>query len=125
MMLTLAGNVIKLLLIITMVVQPVMASYAMAAMNHSQHQAATVVEQGHEGHHAMHQGMTPMQQQQDDDDMSAMNDCCNSAACCPAAVVEIVVMPCNSDSDFSISPYTVRDGIDLPAEIKPPRPLLS
>lgn len=124
MMLTLTGKVIKLLMIITMVVQPVVVSYAMAAMNHSQHQATAVVEQGHDGHHAMmHQGMSPMQHQ-DNDDMSAMNDCCNSAACCPAAVVEIVVMPYNSESDFSISPYTVRDGIDLPAEIKPPRPLL-
>ncbi len=123
MMVTLIGKVIKLLLIITMVVQPVMASYAMASMSHLQHPPVAVVEQDHDGHHSMHQEMSGTQQQ-DDDDMSAMNDCCNSTACCPAAVVEIVVMPYNNDSDFSISSYTVGDGIDLPAEIKPPRPLL-
>ncbi len=124
MMARITGKLLKLLLIITMVFQPVMVSYAMTSMNHSQHLATAAVEQGHDDHHAMHQDTSVTLQQDDDGDVSVMSDCCNSAACCPAAVVEIDVMPYDNDTGFSISPYTVRDGIDLPAEVKPPRPLL-
>jgi len=117
------------MLIVTMVVQPVALSYAMAGMDHSQHMAASViVMDNHTDEHTAH-SMGGMAAKQLDatqgDGMSAMNDCCNSAACCPAAVLEISVLPHQPTGLYSFTTHASWEAIALPAEIKPPRPLFS
>jgi len=118
MMVTLTGKVIKLLLISIMVAQQLMASYAMASMDHSQPKALSDITQSHD-RHSLHQEMSMTESQ----DAAAINDCCNSAACCPATVSVTDVMVLASNTHFFISPYTFRNGVELPAEVKPPRPL--
>jgi hypothetical protein len=120
-------KLIQLMLIVTMVVQPVALSYAMAGMDHSQHMSASViVMEHHTDEHAAH-GMAA--KQLDDatqgDGASAMNDCCNSAACCPAAVLEISVLSHQPTGLYSFSTHSSWEGIALSAEVKPPRPLFS
>ncbi len=110
------------MLIITMGVQPVMFSYAMANMDHSHHQASVVAGQNHDGHHVMHDDVSLAEPQ--DADTGALNDCCNSAACCPAAVADIDVMLHEPNTLSFVSSHTSWEGIDLPAEVKPPRSLL-
>jgi len=123
-------KLIQLMLIVTMVVQPVALSYAMAGMDHSQHMSASViVMENHTDEHAAH-GMGGMAAKQLDDatqgdGKSAMNDCCNSAACCPAAVLEISVLSHQPTELYSFTTHSPWEAIALPAEVKPPRPLFS
>jgi len=117
-------KLIQLMLIVTMVVQPVALSYAMAGMDHSQHMA---VMENHTGEHAAHDmsGMAVKQLDDatQDDGTSAMNDCCNSAACCPATVVDISALSDQPTRLYSFFTHTSWEAIALPAEVKPPRPL--
>ena len=116
------------MLIVTMVVQPVALSYAMAGMDHAQHMAAAVmVVENHTAEHGNHDiaGMAAKQLDHatQGDEMSAMNDCCNSAACCPAAVLEISVLSHQPTGLYSFVTHSSWEVIALPAEVKPPRPL--
>ena len=114
--------VFKLLLIITMVIQSVAITHAMASMDHSQHQASFVSEQGHDGHHEMHQNVPDVQH--DSSDNSDMNNCCNSAACCPAALVGMSNLEQMPAPEYSAYLHTSWEGVILPSEIKPPQSLL-
>lgn len=121
-------NILGLLLVITMVIQPVAFSYAMtgmvSGMDHSQHQASASVEKNHNGHHVMDESRSTVQQQAHDDGAEMMTDCCNSAACCPAAVVDLAVVQHTSATLFSFFSRPSWVGVEPPAEIKPPRTLL-
>lgn len=121
-------RLLKLLLIIAMVMQPVVVSYAMAGMglgmDHTKHQASSTVEKSHHGDHVMDGAISSVPQQDQDDGTETMNDCCNSAACCPAAAVDLAVIPHASNAFFSTIPHSSWEGVEPPAEIKPPRPHL-
>ena len=120
----------KLLLVIIMMIQPTMFSYAMASMSfgmdHSQHQTSVSTEMSHGGLHSMGGDVADAQHQNHGDsanpDMS--NDCCNSAMCCPAAVVDVYATLDGKSSTFSASTNLSWEGVNLPTEIKPPRRFL-
>jgi hypothetical protein len=115
---------LKLLLIITMVVQPVAFSYVMAGMDHSYHQISGSLEQSHHGHHAMNGDVSPVQQQDHDSGAGTLNDCCNNAMCCAAITVDAEVALLVPSSAYSLSPSSSWEGIDLPTEFRPPRSFL-
>jgi len=127
---------LKLLLIIAMMVQPVLVSYAMADMLGSHHPVSAAVAPAgdtfafagdmlsHAQHSDQHQGGIVDNAPVVDDDTSASNDCCDSIHCCPAAVVDI------DDSLHQknpVAPVALRfswEGVSLSAEFRPPRSLL-
>ena len=120
-----AKIVFKLLLIVTMVIQPVAITHAMASMGHSQYQASFVSEQSHDGHHEMHQDVPDVQHDShESSDNSDMNNCCNSAACCPAALVDITTLERMPAPEYSTHLHISWEGVILPSEIKPPQSLL-
>ncbi len=123
---------LKILLIIAMVIQPVLVSYAMADMLGSHHQAAAVTGQAAEGSitnsdasaQAQHSDLSQNNSPNIGGDANASDECCNSAHCCPAAVVDVDVMP-HGQSPVFFTPFLLSwQGINLSAEIRPPRSLL-
>jgi len=112
---------LKLLLIITMMVQPMAFSYAMASMDHTDHPVSTPTEQGHRQHHAMHGNASVSQQQNHDNGAGTSNDCCNNAMCCAAIMVETEVISFIPNDAFSSFHSSSWEGINLSAESKPPR----
>lgn len=107
---------LKLLLVITLMFQPVVLSYAMASMDHS-HQPVTVSMP----HHVMDDAGV-QQSAHDDVNNSVSDDCCSSAACCPAATISSVEMTRSVPNRvFTLHYSSSWEVIDLPAEIKPPR----
>ena len=126
MMSSITGKTIfRLLPIVTMVILHVATSYAMASMDHSQHQDLVSAEQqSRGGHHAMSEDVSDIQHQNDDDSAETLNDFCNGTVCCPAIVGNIDKMLHTPNSMFFVSLHLSWEGIDLPAEIKPPQSLL-
>lgn len=122
-MVNLTGKTLfKLLLITMMVIQPVVLSYAMAGMDHSAHQVSVPVVEGHSAQHLISEAASSMQNHDDNSaDTTILNDCCNSAACCPATITDVDMIPLLHNPQFSVSFYLFWEGIDLSAEIKPPR----
>ena len=118
-----AKIVFKLLLIVTMVIQPVAITHAMASMDHSQHQASFANKQSHDGHHVMNQDI-PDAQHDESTGNSDMNNCCNTAACCPAALVDITTLERTPVPEYSTHLHISWEGVILPSEIKPPQSLL-
>lgn len=116
-------SISKLLLIITMVIQPVMFSYAMASMDHS-HQAPSSLAHEQTGDHAMNEGMADTHDQNAHEGDSALDNCCNTAACSPASVMSVITVPYVPKSQYIVSAASTLRSIDLPTEIKPPRSLL-
>ncbi|MCF6280743.1 MAG: hypothetical protein L3J28_00805 [Candidatus Polarisedimenticolaceae bacterium] len=106
----------KLLLIITLMFQPVMLSYAMASMVHSHQQATSSMD-----HHTLHK-MGDQHASDADASDNILDDCCNSAACCPAATIVATEIARSAPSTLFIHFYSPSwPVIDLSAEIKPPR----
>jgi len=127
---------LKLLLIIVMVIQPVLVSYAMAGMLDSHHQALAVAGQAGEGsiansdasapaHYAgWVQNDNPINESGVDGDSNTNGDCCNSAQCCPAAVVDVDVL-LHAQNPIFFTPFLLSwEGVSLSTEIRPPRSLL-
>jgi len=120
---------LKFLLLVTLVVEPVMFSYAMAGMGHH-HDAnnSMTAEFGLHFQSSMsHDISTPDNalHQQRHKVKKVMDDCCSSPACC-AAVVSTFVLPDNEFLYESYLPFNMFwKGIVLPSETKPPRSLLS
>ena len=115
----------KLMLIITMVIQPVAITHAMASMDHSQHQVSFANKQSHDGYFEMHQDVPDAQHDShESSDNSDMNNCCNSAACCPAALVGISNLEQMPAPEYSTYLHISWEGVILPSEIKPPQSLL-
>ena len=113
--------IFKLLLIITMVIQPVAITHAMASMDHSQHQTSFANKQSHE----MHQDVPDAQHDShESSDNSDMNNCYNSAACCPAALVGMSNLEQMPAPEYSAYLHTSWEGVILPSKIKPPQSLL-
>ncbi len=105
---------LKLLLVITLMIQPVMLSYAMASMDHSQQHVAASVDHHIMGEMSDHQASL--------DDNSALDDCCSSAACCPAALIVASELVRSIPSvQFTRDYISSWPAVDLPAEIRPPR----
>jgi len=116
----------KLLLIITMVIQPVAIVHAMAGMNHSQYQAMNSSMQSHDEHHSVHHAALDIQQEaHETEDDSLMNDCCNTSACCPAAAVGITSVEHMPAPVYSVLPHISWEGVILPSETKPPKRFFS
>jgi hypothetical protein len=108
-------NLLNILLIITLVVQPVMFTYAMASMSHGHH-VSMAMSHDMNTHHAM---------QIDDASSSSssvmLDDCCKTPACSPAVLtssLDVQHIPAvHHDLSFNVSMMSV----DLPSENKPPR----
>jgi len=115
-------NLFKTLLIIIMLIQPVAFSYAMTSMDHNHH-AMTVVDR-HDGHHAMHESMVDADEQHAQEDGSVLDNCCYTAACSPAAMMSSLMPSTSAHPHYVTSCDASMKSIDLPSEIKPPRPLL-
>jgi len=133
-MISLIGKrILKLLLVIAMVIQPVAFSYAMASMTHgseagsnmgmthAHHQASASTGESHNNHHDMMHGDTALDTHQPEESSDTMNNCCNTAACCPAAVVSIEIELFIPSTLFPPSTAPSWKGIDLSADAKPPR----
>jgi hypothetical protein len=123
------GNtLLKLLLLITMVVEPVMFTYAMAGMGH--HNGADNSMAAEFGLHCQSSISHDMcmaddsSQQQHDNAKKVMDDCCSTPACGPAAVSNLILPISEAFSETYLPLNISRAGIVLPSEIKPPRSLL-
>jgi len=113
----LAKTSLTFLLLTTLVIQPVMFSYAMASMSH--HDGHMMMNTSHQmDHGAMHDHTMSSDT---DEQSSVLDNCCASPACAGAPL---------SSFDLSITrhitPYTLTSshfwsGIIIPSEIKPPR----
>jgi hypothetical protein len=108
--------VVRLLLIITMVIQPLAFSYAMASMDISHHGQAMI------DHAESGQTMNDdMMGHHDHKGHSGLDHCCQSAACGAAVVANIVTISgCHVSQRIRFSAFSVKD-IDRPIEIRPPR----
>lgn len=121
-------RLVKLLLIIIMVIQPVSYAYAMAGVSQGHHSdmALSISDDTQVGHHAMNENGQDSQMQNAHEHESAADTCCNTVACCQAFVVsEFTVRQDLPHSQYELSVDTHVRSIDLPAEIKPPRRLLA
>jgi hypothetical protein len=119
-------TVFKLLLIITMVIQPVAVSYAMASMNHASQSAAASGKAGHEQCHMTNHELADTQHDSHGSTgNSDMGDCCHAAGCCPVAVLAIDSTLEISTPSFSAQFSTTWGNVILPSEVKPPRRFLS
>jgi hypothetical protein len=105
---------IKLLLIITIMIQPVTFSCAMANEDN-----------GHHENHSMSEGMADHNDQNTHEGDSELDNCPYTAVCNPmASVMNIVTVPHAPNSLYvAPNPFSVKS-VDLPTEIKPPRSLL-
>lgn len=114
------GNYFKLLLIITMVIQPITFSYAMANVAHGHH--APSLAHSDNGDYAMNKNMADAHYQnihQESD--SDVDNCCHTTTCNPASMVNTGNMPHVPKSQCIVSIAPAQKSIDLPPEIKPPR----
>lgn len=119
---------LKLLLLITLVVEPVTFSYAMAGMGY--HHGANNFMAAEYGQHCQSSMSHDMSTQDDSSHQQhhkvkkALDDCCSTPACGPAAV-STFVLPISERFTETYLPFNVsRTGIVLPSETKPPRSLL-
>jgi hypothetical protein len=123
--------VFKLLLIVTLAIQPIANTYAMASMSHSQPANATTSEQLHSGHHVMSQydlKQDVSEVHHDNHDHANngdINDCCDTSACCPAAIVDIYFLDQVPTPSYSAHFHNSLEGVILPSEIKPPQRIFS
>jgi hypothetical protein len=122
---------LALLLIVTMVVQPMAFSYAMAGVDHTSHH--TLVSQDHSSvsheHSSVSQEHSSVSQEhssvaQDHHDRDVLIDCCNSAVCCGAVALDAEMNLHVPNAACYVSPSSSWEGVDLPTEIRPPRNLL-
>lgn len=113
--------VFKILLIIAVIIQPIANTYAMVNMDHAQHLKSITVEQHHDGHHAMSQGVSDVQHDSHKHDDNSMSDCCDTSACCPAAIVGFNTLAHIPVTFFSTHLYISLQGVTLSSEIKPPQ----
>lgn len=116
--------VFQFLLIMTMVVQPVALTYAMAGVDHSKHhQSPVVAEHGHDDHHGMHHDLMSAHGHEYGDG-SVMSDCCDTSACCPAVLIDTVAAEPLPILIYPIHLHTAWQAVILPSEMKPPRRFL-
>lgn len=120
-------TILKLLLVITMLIEPAVFSYAMAGGGHS-HDGSAVMAPAHDSHHAsMSPGADEVHKssgQNQVDGNGFLDNCCSAPACGAA-------MPSGFGSPISETPsrhyisFVISwEGVVLPSEIKPPRNLL-
>ena len=112
---------LKLLLAITMVVQPVSFSYAMASMTLSHHAASPI--SSYSNQHSMSGHKTDAHEQNTHEGGNESGRCCQSTVCSPASVLSVAAVGCKSKSHRIMSVVIILTSIDLPTEIKPPRNL--
>jgi len=114
---------LNVLLIITMVIQPITLSYAMAGMAHSHH--APSLANSHNGDYAMNENMADAHDQNvHQKGGNNLDNCCHTATCSPASMVNTGNLSYIPESQSIVSIAPALKGIDLPTEIKPPRHLL-
>jgi len=114
--------IIKLLLVITMVIQPVSFSYAMASMSQGDH--AQYSASNHAGDHIANDAMAEVPDHNDHKAGSGTDNCCLTLACSPASVMDAFDILQVSSSGYIEATASLLISIDVPAEIKPPRDLL-
>jgi len=114
-------TILKLLLAIIMVVQPVSFSYAMASMTLSHHAITPV--SSHNEQHPMNDVMLVSDEQSTHKGGGESGKCCQSTVCSPASVASVATVGCKSKSQRIMSVVITLKSIDLPTEIKPPRNL--
>ena len=126
-----AKMVFQLLLMLTLVIQPVMTAYAMASMPVSMQHTGSAAVQEREACHSMKQTVADTHHgahQMADDDATAnadMGDCCHSGACCSFAVFDVVSFGFIPSPAFSAQLPISWGSVVLSSEFKPPRTLLS
>lgn len=111
---------LKLLLIVTMVMQPMAYSYAMARTDHSHRHASISAGHNHDEHHAMDDPVSDAQHQPHNG-AGVLVDCCDSAVCYAAVVVDAEALSYMQNSAITTSSSSSWKGVDLPTEIRPPR----
>lgn len=114
-----AKTTLKLLLIITMVMQPMAFTYAMACTDHSHRPASISAGHSHDEHHATNDNVSDAQQQHHDG-AGVLVDCSDSAVCYAAVVVDAEAIVYVPNTAISASYSSSWEGVDLPTEIRPP-----
>jgi hypothetical protein len=115
-------TIVKLLLLITLVIQPVSIAYVMASMGQSHHAQSPL--SVHNGGHADNSNMTDTHDQYSPVASGEPENCCLSAVCSPASVMSDCSVAHVKSSQYIATTVASLISIDLPAEIKPPRNLL-
>lgn len=116
------NGVTILLLIITMVIQPVILSYAMVGMDHGRHYSVDNVHYQVEHHHLKHaRNILTADRQTDNNTGGVLDNCCFSTACGPAAVSVAVVTPEITNFIFPLPLNSSAEGVYLPVRFKPPQ----
>jgi len=113
---------LKLILVITMIIQPVVFSYAMANVYHN-HQNTSLISQHHNGdHNSTHADLNHSGHNQNmNSDSDSMDNCCASPACSGAMASSISLSTAQVLFVFSPTVNISRKGVVLSAEIKPPK----
>jgi len=113
---------LKLLLIITMIIQPVVFSYAMANIYHN-HQNISQMPQIHDGdHNSTHVDLSHSGHSQNiDSESDSMGNCCASPACSGAMASSVSLFTAQALFEYFPTINTLRKGIVLSADIKPPK----
>jgi len=116
------GKVVTILvLIVTMVIQPVLLSYAMAGMDHGRRYSVTKV-QYQVDHHVNHaRNILIADHQTNNDSGGVQDDCCYSTACSPAALLVSAVTSEITNFLFPLPLDSSAEGIHLPVKLKPPQ----
>ncbi len=113
---------LKLVLIITMIIQPVVFSYAMASVHHN-HQISSQMSQNHDGdHNSTHEGLSHSEHNQNiDTESDLMGNCCASPACSGAMASSVSHLTSQTLFEYSPTINISRKGIVPSTEIKPPK----
>jgi len=128
---------LKLMLIAILAIQPVVFSYAMAGMHHSQHQNTTELttamslhdnqhEKQHKDHHsALHNTVSPDQvmnhASSDDKHGGMLDNCCDTAACGVATIGYIHLVLPQFHFEYVLITHLPMTSADLTTEVRPPR----
>lgn len=118
-------TVLKLLLLITMVVEPVLLSYAMAGVMHHQGGAVMAMETGADQGAMSHdmKGCDSATQQGQHDGDGGHDNCCSTPACGAAVLLDFVLPATDIASHYFASCDSAWEGVILPSATKPPRSL--
>ena len=125
-------TLLKLLLLVTMVVEPVLLSYTMAGVGH-QHSGfgmTSELKQEHgaehssSSHHSMHMMHDTAAHHVNMEDSGEMENCCATPACAAAAMQSLSILDAEIHTPMYTALHVSWKAIVLPSDTKPPRQLL-
>ena len=113
---------LNLTLVIIMIIQPVMFSYAMANMHHNHHGAIETAHNYDQHHSAVFEhGNHAGHEQNSESDSDVMTNCCASPACSGAIISSFSSHPPEVPFEHLSAINTSQKGVVLAADTKPPR----